>query len=61
MRIMDDIYILHFFVFSIQIRNKIFVDGCLTLLTDRLDNDVVPMLVIYAVIGVCLALLEVSS
>lgn len=44
-----------------QIRNKIHTDGCLTLLTDRLESDVVPMMVIYAVIGVCLALLEVIT
>jgi hypothetical protein len=42
------------------VRNKIFVDGCLTLLNDQLESDVVPMLVIYAVVGVILALVRIS-
>jgi hypothetical protein len=42
------------------VRNKIFVDGCLTLLSDQLESDVVPMLVIYAVVGVILALVRIS-
>lgn len=44
-----------------QIRNKIFVNGCLTLLKDQLENDVVPMMVIYACIGVVLALVELIT
>jgi hypothetical protein len=36
------------------------VDGCLTLLSDQLESDVVPMLVIYAVVGVILALVRIS-
>jgi hypothetical protein len=44
-----------------QILNRIFVDGCLTLLQYNLENDVVPMMVAYAVIGVILALIELIT
>jgi hypothetical protein len=41
-----------------RIRNKIFVNGCLTMLTERLETDVVPMLVIFACIGVLLVIFD---
>jgi len=41
--------------------NKIFVDGCLTILKDRLEDDVVPMLVVYAVVGIIVALIEIIA
>jgi hypothetical protein len=44
-----------------QILNKIFVHGCLTVLQDQLENDVVPMMVGYAVVGVILALVELIT
>ena len=44
-----------------QIINKIYVGGCLTLLQYNLENDVVPMMVAYAVIGVILALIELIT
>jgi hypothetical protein len=44
-----------------QIINKIFVNGCLTLLQYQLETDVVPMMVGYAVVGVILALVELIT
>ena len=44
-----------------QILNRIFVHGCLTVLQDQLENDVVPMMVGYAVVGVILALVELIT
>ena len=44
-----------------QILQKIFVHGCLTVLQDQLENDVVPMMVGYAVVGVILALVELIT
>lgn len=44
-----------------QIRNKIFVNGCLTLLKDQLEGDVVPMLIVYACVGVILAIVELIT
>ena len=44
-----------------QIMNRIFVNGCLTLLQYQLETDVVPMMVGYAVIGVILALVELIT
>jgi hypothetical protein len=44
-----------------QIRNTIFVDGCLTILKTKLKNDVIPMMIVYAVVGVILALLELIT
>jgi hypothetical protein len=37
------------------------VNGCLTLLQYQLETDVVPMMVGYAVVGVILALVSISS
>ena len=44
-----------------QILNRIFVHGCLTVLQDQLEHDVVPMMVGYAVVGVILALVELIT
>lgn len=44
-----------------DIRNKIFVDGCLEILKDKLQEDVIPMMVVYAVVGVILALIELIT
>lgn len=44
-----------------QIRNDIFVDGCLTVLMTKLEDDVIPMLVVYACVGVVLALVELIT
>jgi len=44
-----------------DIRNKIFVDGCLTILKDKLETDVLPIMIGYAVIGVVLALVELIT
>lgn len=44
-----------------DIRNKIFVDGCLEILKDKLEDDVIPMMVVYAVVGVILALIELIT
>jgi len=37
------------------------VDGCLALLQTRLDSDVVNMMIVYACVGVLLALVELIS
>jgi hypothetical protein len=44
-----------------QIRNKIFVNGCMTLLKDQLESDVLPMMIVYACVGVILALVELIT
>jgi hypothetical protein len=44
-----------------QIRNIIFVDGCLTVLRSKLEEDVTPMMIIYACIGVLLAITELIT
>jgi hypothetical protein len=44
-----------------EIRNTIFVEGCLMILQDKLDNDVIPMMVVYACVGVLLALVELIT
>ena len=44
-----------------DILNKIFVDGCLEILKDKLEDDVIPMMVVYAVVGVILALVELIT
>ena len=44
-----------------EVQNKIFVNGCLEILKDKLENDVIPMMVIYAVVGVILALVELIT
>ena len=41
-----------------SIRSKIFVHGCLAILRPMLEKDVVPMMIVYACIGVLLAILE---
>jgi hypothetical protein len=44
-----------------QIRNRIFVNGCMTLLKDQLESDVLPMMIVYACVGVILALVELIT
>jgi len=44
-----------------DVRNKIFVDGCITILKDKLETDVLPMMIVYAVIGVILGLVELIT
>ncbi len=44
-----------------QARNLIFVDGCLTILKTRLQDDVIGMMISYAVIGVILAVIELIT
>lgn len=43
------------------IRDRIFVDGCMPIIEDKLEHDVVPMMVAYACIGVILAIVELIS
>jgi hypothetical protein len=42
-------------------RQIIFFDGCLTLLEDKLEKDVIPMMIVYACVGVLLALTELIT
>lgn len=44
-----------------QVRNKIFTNGCMTLLKDTLETDVLPMMIVYACVGVILALVELIT
>ena len=44
-----------------EIRNQIFVMGCLEILKDKLHDDVIPMMIVYAVVGVILALVELIT
>lgn len=44
-----------------SIRSRIFVDGCMEIIKDKLEHDVVPMMVVYACIGVILAIVELIS
>lgn len=44
-----------------QIRNVIFVDGCLTVLQLLLDEDVVPIMAAYAAIGILIALAKLVA
>ena len=44
-----------------SIRAQIFVDGCMEIIEDKLNDDVVPIMVAYACIGVVLALIELIS
>ncbi len=39
----------------------IFIVGCLTILKDRLRDDVIPMMIVYACVGVLLALVELIT
>ncbi len=50
-----------FHLSDVQIRNKIFVNGCLTLLKDQLEGEVVPIMIAYACVGVLLAIVELIS
>ena len=43
------------------IRRIIFVDGCVTLLKSSLEADVVPMMIVYAIVGVVLAITELVT
>lgn len=42
-------------------RNTIFVDGCIEIVKDKLNDDVIPMMVVYACIGVILAISEMIT
>ena len=44
-----------------EIRDRIFVDGCREILDEKLKDDVVPMMVVYACVGVILAIVELIS
>ena len=44
-----------------DIRSKIFVHGCLEILEAKLEEDVIPMMIVYAVAGVVLALVELIT
>jgi len=41
-----------------DISAKIYVLGCMEIIRDKLENDVVPMMVVYACVGVLLAIIE---
>jgi len=43
------------------IQNDIHINGCMEILTDKLRTDVIPMMVVYAIIGVILALTELIT
>ena len=56
----------HLFLLSIGknievVRRQIFVDGCMEIIEDKLEDDVVPMMVVYACVGVILAIVELVS
>ena len=44
-----------------DIQNTIFINGCLEILKEKLDEDVIPMMIVYAVVGVILALTELIT
>ena len=44
-----------------DIQNQIFINGCLEILKEKLDEDVIPMMIVYAVVGVILALTELIT
>jgi len=44
-----------------SIRARIFVDGCMEIIEDKLNDDVVPMMQIYACVGVLMAIVELIS
>jgi hypothetical protein len=50
-----------FHLSDVNIRNKIFVNGCLTLLKDQLEGEVVPVMISYACVGVLLAIVMLVS
>jgi hypothetical protein len=50
-----------FHLSDVHIRNRIFVNGCLTLLKDQLEDEVVPIMVAYACVGVLLAIVMLIS
>ena len=50
-----------FHLSDVQIRNKIFVIGCLTLLKDQLLSEVVPIMIASACVGGVLAIIQLSS
>jgi len=50
-----------FHLSDVQIRNKIFVNGCLTLLKDQLETEVLPIMIAYACVGVLLAVAMLVS
>ena len=41
-----------------DISNKIYILGCMEIIRDKLEGDVVPMMVVYACVGVLLAIIE---
>ena len=44
-----------------KIRNDFFVHGCLSLLFPKLENEVKPIMIVYAVVGIILAFLELIA
>eukprot|EP00096_Caligus_rogercresseyi_P012389 TRINITY_DN516_c0_g2_i1.p1 TRINITY_DN516_c0_g2~~TRINITY_DN516_c0_g2_i1.p1 ORF type:complete len:298 (-),score=83.43 TRINITY_DN516_c0_g2_i1:191-1084(-) len=44
-----------------EVRNHIYVHGCLQVLKDKLENEVTPMMIVYAVVGVILAITEIIT
>merc|ERR1712156_853571 len=43
------------------IRGRIFVNGCMEIIEDKLKDDVVPMMIVYTCLGVILAIVELIS
>lgn len=41
-----------------EVSEKIFIIGCMEIIRDKLEGDVVPMMVVYACVGVLLAIIE---
>ena len=44
-----------------DIRRRIFTDGCLNILKTKLENKVIPIMLVYAGIAVILAIIEIVS
>lgn len=44
-----------------QVRQEIYTDGCMERLKPKMEDDVVPIMIIYAVVGVILALMELIT
>ena len=44
-----------------NIRSKIFVDGCLEILQEWMEEDIVPMIAVYSGVGIAIALVELIA
>ena len=44
-----------------NIRSRIFVDGCLEILQQWMEEDIVPMIAVYSGVGIAIALVELIA